>query len=144
MELLQQHLDETGAENRLRTVLLIAFGSTAIALACIGLYGSLNYLGRVREREIGLRLTLGASRGAVARRFLFQGLRVTVLGCAAGALGSLFAGRLLTTMLFGISALDATTYAGVLLLVFAMAALACALPARRASRVEPATVLRGS
>ncbi len=144
MELLQQHLHDSGAENRLRTVLLIAFGSTAIALACIGLYGSLNYLGRVREREIGLRLTLGASRGAMARRFLFQGLRVTALGCAAGALGSLFAGRLLATMLFGISALDAPTYVGVLLLVLAMAALACALPARRAARVEPATVLRGS
>ncbi len=144
MELLQQRLEENGAEDRLRTGLLVAFGSTAIALACIGLYGSLSYLGRVREREIGLRLTLGASRGAMARRFLLQGLCVTAVGCAAGTLGSLFAGRLLVTMLFGISALDAPTYAGVLLLVLSMAGFACALPARRAALVEPATVLRGS
>ena len=141
---LDAHLDTAFAEGRLRTLLLAGFAATALALACVGLYGTLNYLGRVRERETGLRLTLGASRLQVGMRFLLQGLRVTVLGCVVGALLSVLGSRALATMLYGVSAVDAGTYSAVLLFVLAVATIACALPARRAAQVEPVKALRAS
>ncbi len=143
MEPLEEHLNDAFSEDRLRTVLLTCFAATAIALACIGLYGTLNYLGRVRHREVGLRLTLGASRAQVALSFMSQGMRVTVLGCIAGALLSVAGSRLLTRMLYGVSALDVGTYLGVVCFVLSVGSLACAAPARRAANVEPVVALRG-
>ncbi|HEX3659888.1 MAG TPA: ABC transporter permease [Acidobacteriaceae bacterium] len=140
--LLEQHLDEAFAGDRLRTMLLVLFAATAVVLACIGLYGTLNYLGRMRRREVGVRLALGASRARILRQFLFQGMRVTLLGCAAGLALSVAAGRLLAGMLFGVSAVDPLTYAAVLLLILAVATAASLLPAWRAARVEPVLVLR--
>ena len=85
---LQQHLDDASTENRLRTTLLTLFAATAVSLACIGLYGTLSYLGRLRQREVGVRLALGALRSQIVARFLVQGLRVAIFGCLAGlALG---------------------------------------------------------
>ncbi len=81
---LQEHLDDASSENRLRTMLLTIFAATAILLACIGLYGTLSYLGRLRQREVGVRLALGAMRNQIVARFLMQGLRAAVIGCAAG------------------------------------------------------------
>jgi ABC-type antimicrobial peptide transport system permease subunit len=69
---LQQHLDDASTENRLRTTLLTLFATTAVALACVGLYGTLSYLGRLRRREVGVRLALGATRSQIVTRFLFQ------------------------------------------------------------------------
>src|ERR1700721_81729 len=83
---LQEHLDDSFFENRLRTILLTLFAVTAVLLACIGLYGTLNYLGRLRQREVGIRLAMGALRGQIAMRFLLQGMRVTLGGCFAGLL----------------------------------------------------------
>ena len=81
---LDQHLSDAFTENRLRTMLLSLFALTAVSLACIGLYGTLSYLGRLRQREVGVRLALGAPRQSILAGFLFQGLRVAALGCAAG------------------------------------------------------------
>jgi putative ABC transport system permease protein len=77
---LQQHLDGASTENRLRTTLLSLFAATAVSLACIGLYGTLSYLGRLPQREVGVRLALGAPRGQIVARFLFLGVGVTVIG----------------------------------------------------------------
>jgi putative ABC transport system permease protein len=99
---LEDHLDDKLAENRLRTILLTLFAVTAISLVCIGLYGTISYVGRMRRREVGLRLALGALPGQIIRRFLLQGLRVTVAGCAAGLLLAVGMSRLLTGMLYGI------------------------------------------
>ena len=140
---LTEHLDEAFAEDRLRTVLLACFAGSAVLLACLGLYGTLNHLGRVRHREVGLRLTLGASRLQVGMRFLLQGLRVTAVGCVAGTVLSVAGSRFLAKMLYGVSALDAGTYVAVVLGVFALATVAAAIPARRAAAVEPAEALRG-
>jgi len=139
---LQMHLDEASFENRLRTILLTLFAGSAVLLACIGIYGTLNYLGRIRQREVGMRLALGALPRQILARFVLQGFRVTALGCAAGLILSLGADRLIEDMLYGVSTLDPQTYAGVVLLIVLVATTASLLPAWRAARVEPVRVLR--
>jgi putative ABC transport system permease protein len=139
---LQQHLDDASTENRLRTTLLTLFAATAVSLACIGLYGTLSYLGRLRQREVGVRLALGALRTQIAGRFLMQGLRVAIIGCLAGLCLGIALSHFLKGMLYGITALDPTTYAGVICLILFVAALASLVPAIRAARIEPVRVLR--
>ena len=139
---LQQQLDDAYEGNRLRTILLAAFAATAVLLASIGLYGTLNYLGRLRQREMGVRLALGAVRRQIVGDFLKLGLRVTVIGSIAGLLLSLVTNRLLTHMLYGVSAVDGETYLVVVSLILAVAVLASLLPAWRAAHVDPITVLR--
>ncbi len=138
---LEEHLDEAFGENRLRTYLLSFFAATALSLACVGLYGTLNYSVMVRRREVGLRLALGALREQIVKQFLLQGLRVTLLGCLAGwGLASAFA-RVLSGMLFGVSPTDAATLSAVIFLVLAVAGAASLVPAIRAAHVEPMQVL---
>jgi putative ABC transport system permease protein len=139
---LEQHLDEAYSGNRLRTVLLALFAATAVSLASIGLYGTLNYLGRMRQREVGVRLALGAARSRIVTQFLFQGLRVTVIGCIAGLALSLATGHLVAGMLYNVSPADPETYIAVLVLILAVATAASLLPAWRAARVEPVQILR--
>ena len=139
---LTAHLSDAFAENRLRTVLLTFFALTAIALASVGLYGTLSYLVHVRQREVGLRLALGAVRAQIVRQFLAQGMRVSLAGCAAGlGLSGAFT-KVLAGMLFGVSPWDAITMTGVIALVMAVSIAASLLPAARAARVEPMQVLR--
>jgi predicted permease len=139
---LQEHLDDASTENRLRTTLLSLFAATAVALACIGLYGTLSYLARLRRREVGVRLALGALRSQIIARFLFQGLRAATIGCVAGLALGLGLSRFLAGMLYGVTALDLTTYASVVCLILLVAALASLAPAVRAASVEPVKVLR--
>ncbi len=139
---LEQHLDAASAGNRLRTILLAIFAATAVSLASIGLYGTLSYLGRMRQREVGVRLALGAARSRIVSHFLLQGLRVTLIGCIAGLALSLASSRLLAGMLYGVSPLDPITYIAVLILIVAVATAASLFPAWRAARVEPVQVLR--
>jgi putative ABC transport system permease protein len=139
---LQEHLDDASTENRLRTTLLSLFAATAVALASIGLYGTLNYMGRMRQREVGVRLALGALRSQIVARFLFQGLRAAAIGCLAGLALGLGLSRFLAGMLYGVTALDPTTYASVVCLILLVAALASLAPAVRAASVEPVKVLR--
>jgi len=139
---LVDHISDSYAENRLRTILLAFFAITAVSLACVGLYGTLSYLVSVRQREVGLRLALGALRTQIVRQFLAQGLSVALLGCVAGlALTAVF-GRLLSGMLYGVSAWDAATLGGVVGIVLAVSVLASLFPAIRAARLEPMQVLR--
>jgi len=139
---LTAQLSDAFAENRLRTVLLTFFALTAISLACIGLYGTLSYLVNVRQREVGLRLALGAMRAQIVRQFVAQGMRVSLLGCVAGlGLAGAFT-KVLAGMLFGVSPWDAITMTGVIALVIAVSITASLLPALRAARVEPMRVLR--
>jgi ABC-type antimicrobial peptide transport system permease subunit len=139
---LKEHLSDAFAESRLRTVLLTFFALTAISLACVGLYGTLSYMVNIRQREVGLRLALGALRMQIMRQFLGQGMRVSLLGCIAGlGLATAFT-RLLARMLFGVSPWDAVTMFGVIALVIGVSTLASLLPAVRAARVEPMRVLR--
>jgi hypothetical protein len=139
---LTDRISDAYAENRMRTILLSFFAATAIALACVGLYGTLSYLVSIRQREVGLRLALGAMRTQIVRQFLSQGVLVSLMGCIAGiALAAAFT-RLLAGMLFGVSAWDAPTLASVVILVLAVSVIASLLPAIRAARLEPMQVLR--
>jgi predicted permease len=139
---LTQHLDDAYSENRLRTLLLSLFAITALLLVSIGIYGSVGYLVRLRRREVGLRLALGAVPSQIMVRFLIQGLRVTLLGCAAGLAISFSVSHVLAGMLFGVSNTDAATYCGVVLLILAVASLASLIPAVRAARLDPTKALR--
>jgi putative ABC transport system permease protein len=139
---LEERIDDAFAENRMRTVLLTLFAATAIALACIGLFGTLSYSVNMRQREVGLRLALGALRGQIAKQFLLQGLSVTVLGCVAGWGLASASSRMLSGMLYGVSPSDLITLASVVAGVLIVAAIASLVPALRAARLDPMHVLR--
>jgi putative ABC transport system permease protein len=139
---LQVHLDDAFSENRLRTLLLALFAATAVSLACIGLYGTVSYLGRLRQREVGVRLAMGALRSQIVARFLLQGLSVAVIGCIAGLAVGLGLSHFLAGMLYGISTLDPATYSSVILLILLVATLASLIPAVRVACVEPVQILR--
>jgi putative ABC transport system permease protein len=139
---LQEHLDDASSENRLRTLLLTMFAATAVSLASIGIYGTLSYLGRLRQREVGVRLALGALRRQIVAHFLFQGLRLALLGCVAGMALGVGLSRFLAGMLYGVSPLDPATYSSVVLLILLVAALASLVPAVRVAWVEPTRILR--
>jgi ABC-type antimicrobial peptide transport system permease subunit len=139
---LTDHLSDNFAENRLRTILLTFFAISAVSLACMGLYGTLSYLAGIRRREIGLRLAIGALRTQIVSQFVLEGLRASIVGCAAGlALASLLT-RLLSGMLFGVSPLDTATFVGVAALVLLTGCLSALLPAARAAHVDPMQALR--
>jgi putative ABC transport system permease protein len=139
---LEQRFSNALAENRMRTILLTFFAGTALSLACIGLYGTLSYTVNVRQREVGLRLALGALRGQIVRQFLWQGLGVCIAGCVVGWALASASTRVLVGLLYGVSPTDFPTLSGVILLVLMVAAIASLVPAARAARVEPMQVLR--
>jgi putative ABC transport system permease protein len=122
--------------------LFSAFGAMAALLAAVGLYMVVAFIVAQRTREIGVRMALGATRGAVVRLVLGRGVRLTGAGIAAGALCSLAVSRALASRLYGISPAHVGTYAAVALLLTVVALAASALPARRASALEPMRVLR--
>jgi putative ABC transport system permease protein len=139
---LEEHLDGAFGENRLRTFLLSFFAATALSLACVGLYGTLSYTVNMRQREVGLRLALGALREQIVKQFLVQGLAVTFAGCVAGWGLAMASAQVLSGMLYGVSPTDAGTLSAVIFLVLLVAGIASLVPAVRASRVEPMQVLR--
>jgi putative ABC transport system permease protein len=127
---------------RFYAVLLSAFGAAAGFIAIIGIYGVLAYLVSLRTKEIGIRMALGAQHAAVMRLVLRRGAAMVAIGVAIGVTGAAALTRYLESMLFGLSALDASTYAVVAAAFAGIALLACYLPARRATRVDPLDALR--
>ena len=137
-----QRIDELLVQERLIARLGSCFGGLALLLACVGLYGLLSYEVSRRTREIGIRMALGAERTDVLRGIAGQGLRVTMVGVAAGIAGGVAVTRFLSSILFGLKASDPATFVGVSLILIAVALLACYLPARRATKVDPMVALR--
>jgi putative ABC transport system permease protein len=127
---------------RFNTTLLTLFGTLALVIGAVGLYGVLSYNLARRTRELGLRLALGATRGSVLGLALRRGLWLTALGIALGIAGGAAATRLVAGQLFGVSPLDPSTFAATPLLLLAVGAAASLLPAHRASRVDPLAALR--
>jgi ABC-type antimicrobial peptide transport system permease subunit len=122
--------------------LMASFGLAALVLSTLGLYGLVAYSVAQRTREIGIRLALGAEALQVKRMVIWRGLRLMAAGCAIGLLAALALARLIARFLFNVHAWDPLTFSGVLVLVAVVAVLAVWLPARRASRVDPAIALR--
>ena len=135
-------LAETVASPRFRGILLSIFALLAVGLAMAGVYGVMAYLVTQRASEIGLRMALGAGRPGIVRLVLSRGAALTGAGMAAGFAGALAATRLLQSMLFGVTATDPFTYAVIAVGVALIALLACAIPAWRASTVDPLVALR--
>lgn len=122
--------------------LLTTFAALALILASLGIYGVLSYAVAQRTQEIGVRMSLGATPQSIVGLVLNRGLALTAVGLVLGIIGSLAAGRMVKTMLFGIKEQDPTTLVAVSLVLLIVAAMACLIPALRASRVDPVIALR--
>jgi ABC-type antimicrobial peptide transport system permease subunit len=127
---------------RLAAILLGALGMLALTLASVGLYGVMAYSVAQRTREIGVRMALGADRAQVLTMVLRQAMTLVAIGLALGVTGALALARVVTRLLFGTSATDPATFAGVCLTLVAVAMLAGYVPAWRASRLDPLRALR--
>lgn len=137
-----QLVEKLSAGRRFQTGLLTLFAMVALVLATIGIYGVMRYAVEQRTHEFGIRLALGARSADVLRLVIGQGMRLTLIGVATGLLASFALSRVMTQLLFGVSATDPATFAGVALALMGAAFLACYLPARRATKVDPLTSLR--
>ena len=130
------------AAPRFNVVLLGVLSLSALVLATIGIYGLLAFSVAMRTREIGVRSALGASRSAIARMFLREGLQLTLGGIVAGLIVAGVATRWLKSLLFEVQPGDPATFAGIAAVLLTVAAIACYVPARRAAKVDPLTALR--
>jgi predicted permease len=127
---------------RYPSFLIGSFAALALILAMVGLYGLISYSVSLRTRELGIRIALGAQPGDVIRLIVGEGARLTVLGVGIGVLAALGLTQLMRSLLFGVSAIDPLTFAGVALLLTLVATAACYIPARRAMRTNPIIALR--
>jgi predicted permease len=139
---MQTVYDKSVARTSFTLVMLGTAGAMAMALGIIGIYGVISYTVSQRQREIGIRLALGAQRGDVLQMVLRQGAKMAVLGVAIGLCGAVGLTRLMTSLLFGVSPFDPFTFGAVAVLLMAVALTACYVPGRRATRVDPMVALR--
>ncbi len=135
-------LSRAQARPRFLTLLLSLFSGVALAIATVGIYGVVSYSVARRTKEFGLRMVLGAQGGDVLGLVMKQGAGMVAIGIVAGLLTAFALTRLMASLLFGVTATDLPTFAGVTALLFAVALAACYLPARRATRVDPIQTLR--
>jgi putative ABC transport system permease protein len=139
---MQEQIDQMSYSQRLAVTLVAVFGTMALFLAAIGLYAVMSYSVSQGTRELGLRMALGADAGNVLRLVLSRGLRLTTAGIALGAIAALVLTRLMGNLLYKVSPRDPIAYGLALIILLAVALIACFLPARRATRVDPVSALR--
>ena len=133
---------ESVAPERLNLTLLSLFAGIALVLAIVGIYGVMSYSVTQRTHEIGIRMAIGARPLDVFKMILGHGMKLALIGVGVGLLGAFLLTRLMATMLFGVAPTDATTYGAISILLIGVALLACYLPGRRATKVEPTISLR--
>ncbi|MEW6736972.1 MAG: FtsX-like permease family protein, partial [Acidobacteriota bacterium] len=142
LQLAEQNLTYAYWGPRLAAGLAMAFGILALVLTMMGLYGVMTYTVSQRVREIGIRMALGAQTSHVLKMVLKQGMLLTLTGVAIGLTGAFLVTRVIASLLFGISTTDLVTFTSVAMLLLLIAVLACYLPARRATKIDPMVALR--
>ena len=142
VQTLEQLLGTSVAPRKFNMLLLGIFASVALILAAIGLYGVMSYSVSWQTHEIGIRMALGANRTDVLQLVVRQGMKMALIGLVLGLVGAFFVSRVLVGMLYGISPTDPLTFTGVSIVLLVVALLACLIPARRATRVDPIVALR--
>jgi putative ABC transport system permease protein len=142
MQTMQKIVSRSVGQRKFQMQLIAGFAAAALLLACIGIYGVVAWSTARRKNEIGIRMALGARSGGVERMVMANGMRPVLAGLAVGTVAALALGRVLGSVLFGISAHDPLTIISVACVLAGTAALACWIPARRATRADPLDALR--
>jgi putative ABC transport system permease protein len=141
-ELMTDAIADSLAKRRFSLIVLGAFAAVALLLSLIGIYGVVSYFVSQRTNEIGVRRALGAQERDIFLGILGEGGKLGAIGVVLGLAGSAALTRLMTSLLFGISPTDLTTFASAAILLFALTLLACYIPARRAVHIDPNAALR--
>jgi putative ABC transport system permease protein len=139
---MQHLLAESSSGRRFNMLLLSVFATVALLLAIVGIYGVMSYTVAQRTHEIGIRVAIGAQAGDVFRMVMGHGMMLTLIGIAFGLIAAFGMSRLMTTMLFGVEATDPPTFIGIAFLLAVVAFVACYIPGRRATKVDPLVALR--
>jgi putative ABC transport system permease protein len=142
VQTMKQMLADSGSLRRFDLLLLGTFAALALALAMVGVYGVIAYWVSQRTREIGIRMAMGARSADVLRLVLLRGLQIGTIGVGLGVAGALALSRLMSTLLYGVSPADPFTFAMVSMMMALIVLVACFVPARRATRVDPMVALR--
>jgi predicted lysophospholipase L1 biosynthesis ABC-type transport system permease subunit len=141
-EPLANQVADSVAQPRFAAAILLSFAAIALLLAAVGLYGVLSYTVARRQREIGVRSALGATRAELVFMILREGMAVVVLGLGVGLLSAAGLTRLMQTLLVGVEPIDPVSFVGAPTVLVCVAIIACAIPARRAATIDPASALR--
>jgi putative ABC transport system permease protein len=139
---MEEIVDKSLAGRKFSVLLISMFGALALMLAAVGLYGVVSYSVTQRNREMGLRMALGAQQGAVLRMVIGEAMKLTLAGTLVGALAAAFARKAIASQLYGVRAGDPASFAGAAVMLLAVAMIGAWIPARRAMRVDPAVALR--
>jgi putative ABC transport system permease protein len=139
---MEQRVEKNIWQQRLSGLVLSIFAGVGLLLAGVGIYGVMSYTVSQRTREIGVRMALGAQAADAVRMVLSEAMKLALIGGAIGLAAALILARVMASLLYGVSASDPLTFIAVLILLAAVALVACYLPARRASRVDPLISLR--